>query len=120
MGLKKTQQVEHAYQYFRQKQLEPFTSKELSRHIQSAYQCFEQQLFDSIYCLLSEKTQETMDLLLEDGDVDDDNEEGPFRHLKQDIPGAKLKNVAHAVEKISCLDQLALPIERLSQLTPKL
>lgn len=127
MGLKKTQQMEHAYQYFRQKQLEPFTSKELSRHIQSAYQCFEQQLFDSIYCLLSEKTQETMELLLKDDDVDDDEDLSKedeltirFRHLKQDIPGAKLKNVAHAIEKISCLNQLALPVEKLSQLSPKL
>ena len=43
-----------------------------------------------------------------------------FRHLKQDIPGAKLKNVAHAIEKITCLNKLALPKEILANLSPKL
>ncbi len=139
MGIKKTQQMEHAYHYFQQKQLEPFTSKELTRHLQSAHQSFEEKLFDSIYHPLSLGTQKIMDTLLAD-DVDEDTEdEGAdknedrdetiseeneltirFRHLKQDIPGAKLKNVAHAIEKITCLNKLALPKEILANLSPKL
>jgi len=126
-GVKKLQQVEHAYDYFRQKNIEPFTSKELERHIHSAHQIFEQQLFDSIYNELSGETKEMMDDLLaddsetEDGRPREKNEiEIKFKHLKQDIPGAKLKNVALAIQKINYLKQLKLPNDLLSTLSIKL
>ena len=54
-----------------------------------------------------------MDELLSD-DVESDNDEInddseiKFKHLKINIPGAKLKNVSRAVQKIDCLKQLDL------------
>ena len=39
-----------------------------------------------------------------------DDSEIKFKHLKIDIPGAKLKNVSRAIEKIDCLKQLDLPL----------
>ena len=48
-AVRKSQRIEHAYNYFRENKIEPFTSKELEKHIGSAHREFEQQLFESIY-----------------------------------------------------------------------
>ena len=56
-AIKKSQRIEHAYTYFRENKIEPFTSKELERHVSSAHREFEQQLFETIYSNLNEKTK---------------------------------------------------------------
>ena len=126
-GVKKSQLMDYAYKYFRQERIEPFTSNELERHISSAHRIFEQQLFHSIYDELSGDTKSVMDSLLTDEAISDADEselenisEIKFRHLKQDIPGAKLKIVAFAIQKINYLQQLKLPIKLLSNLSVKL
>jgi TnpA family transposase len=126
-GVKKSQQVEHAYEYFRQKRIEHFASRELERYISSAHKMFEQHLFNSIHNELSSDTKLVMDSLLTDEVIKDEDEselesksEIKFRHLKQDIPGAKLKNVAFAIQKINYLQQLKLPQNLLSNLSAKL
>jgi hypothetical protein len=97
-GVKKSQLMEHAYEYFRQERVEPFTSNELERHISSAHRIFEQELFNSIHNELLSDTKLVMDSLLTDEAIKDEDEselenisEIKFRNLKQDIPGAKLK-----------------------------
>lgn len=107
---KRSQRIEHAYTYFRENKIEPFTSKELERHVSSAHREFEQQLFETIYSKLTENTKQLMDELLSDDaesdhDEANDDSEIKFKHLKIDIPGAKLKNVSRAVQKIDCLTQ---------------
>lgn len=129
-AVKRSQQIEYAYAYFREHKIEPFTSKELERHVRSAHHEFEQKLFESIDSKLTDKTKLQIDeLLLDDSENDDDenNDNGindafkiKFKDLKKDIPGAKLKNVAHAIQKINCLKQLALPEELFSDLSTKL
>lgn len=125
-SVRKSQQIEHAYEYFRQQHMEPFTSKELERHIHSAHQIFEQQLFDSIHNELTDKTKRMIDgLLVDDSEIDDEPSEYNaleirFKHLKQDIPGAKLKNVTHAIQKINYLKQLELPKDLLCNISIKL
>lgn len=126
-GVKKSQQIEHAYEYFRQERIEHFASRELERYISSAHKIFEQQLFNSIHAELSSDTKAVMDSLLTDEAIKDEDEpelenisEIKFRHLKQDIPGAKLKNVAFAIQKIKYLQQLKLPKNMLSSLSIKL
>jgi hypothetical protein len=126
-GVKKSQQVEHAYEYFRQKRIEHFASRELERYISSAHKMFEQQLFNSIHNELSSDTKLVMDSLLTDEVMKDEDEselesisEIKFRHLKQDIPGAKLKNVAFAIQKIKYLQELILPQNLLSNLSAKM
>lgn len=123
--VKRTEQIAHAYEYFRKQRIEPFTSGRMDRYIKSAYYSFEQQLFESINVNLSDKTKKIMDSLLMGGDEPEDEEfddiyQIKFKHLKTDIPGAKLKHVAHAMQKISCLNRLELPGEFLSKLSPKL
>src|SRR3990167_8074348 len=124
-AIKRPQRIEHAYTYFRNNKIEPFTSRELDRHISSSHHEFEQQLFYSIYRKLDEKTKFLMDELLFDDTESDDDEvnddsEIKFKHLKIDIPGAKLKNVFRAIQKIDCLKQLHFPLDVLSSLSEKL
>lgn len=109
-AIKRSQRIEHTYTYFRENKIEPFTSKKLEKHTGSAHREFEQQLFQSIYDKLDEKTKLLMDELLSDDAESDDDEinddsEIKFKHIKIDIPGAKLKNVFRAIQKIDCLKQ---------------
>ena len=124
IAAKKSQQIEFAYEYFRSNRMEPFTSKELERHINSAHQIFETKLFHSILNALSDTTKETIDLLLSDDEVSEDEPDNisnvKFKHIKHDIPGAKLKNVVFAIEKIDFLRQLKFPLQLLSNLSEKL
>jgi hypothetical protein len=128
-AVKRSQRIEYAYIYFRENKLEPFTSKELEKHIHSAHHEFEQQLFNLIYGVLTEKSKYLMNNLLDeilDEDYDfinneeNDQSKIKFKHLKKDIPGAKLKNISHAIQKITCLKQLMLPEDMLSDLSIKL
>lgn len=43
-----------------------------------------------------------------------------FQHLKKDIPGAKLKNISHAIQKVNYLERLMLPENLLFGLSTKL
>lgn len=130
-AVRRSQRIEYAYTYFRENRIEPFTSKELERHIRSAHREFEQRLFESIYSKLTDETKLQIDELLagdsesEDDDEIDDNEVNDelkikFKHIKIDIPGVKLKNVSRAIQKINCLKQLVLPEDLLSGFPTKL
>jgi TnpA family transposase len=130
-AVKRSQRIEYAYTYFRENKIEPFTLKELERHIRSAHREFEQQLFKSIYSGLIDKTKLQMDEFLsddpdgvDDDEIDDnklsDGSNTKFKHIKLDIPGVKLKNVSRAIQKINCLKQLALPEHLFSCLSTKL
>jgi hypothetical protein len=68
------------------------------------------------------------ELLVDDSEHDDDINDSKvndelkikFKHIKTDIPGAKLKNISRAIQKINCLKQLILPEEFLSSFSTKL
>lgn len=128
-AIRRSQRVEYAYTYFCENKIEPFTSKELERHVHSAHHEFEQKLFNSIYCELTEKTTLLIDDLLDKNcdEVEEfisieenDQSQIKFQHLKKDIPGVKLKNISHAIQKIHYLSQLMLPENLLSGLSTKL
>ena len=57
---------------------------------------------------------------LNDDDEINNDLEIKFKHVKIDIPGAKLKNASRAIQKIGCLKQLDLPVDSLSNLSEKL
>lgn len=72
-----------------------------------------------------------MDLLLsEEDDLDADAEQQEvnyedelkikFKHLKQGIPGARLKHVKLALAKVDCIDQLDLPFDFLGEISGKI
>lgn len=128
-GVKKPQQIEHAYTYFRNNKIEPFTSKELERHINAAHKEFEQNFFLSITEQLPDKTKLMIDAILSDSDDDEDEDEDAkitdelnikFNHIKKDTPDAKLKNIDHAILKINCLEKLELPEDFFANLSTKL
>jgi hypothetical protein len=128
-SVKRSQRIEYAYIYFRENRIEPFTSKELERHIHSAYREFEQELLNSVYSKLTDETKLQIDELLTDDSESDDNINDSeandelkikFKHIKTDIPGAKLKNISQAIQKINYLKQLTLPEDLLSRLSTKL
>lgn len=123
-ALKKQQNIEFAYEYFRANNIEPFTSKELERHINSAHKTFEAELFQSIFMALSKEAKASMDFLLSDKDRGSDEHDNisniKFKHLKQDVYGLKLKDAILAIEKVDFLSQLKLPVQLLSQLSIKL
>ena len=119
--------VEYAYEYFRSKKIEPFTSSELERYIRSAYDRFEQNLFSEIYNSLPNDTIDLMDLFLKyDADKEDNEEQMKnfskvkLNDLKKDASGAKLKYVTFEINKIDHLKQLKLPNGLLSNLSRKL
>lgn len=94
-AVKRSQRVEYAYTYFRENKIEPFTSKELEKHVHSAHHEFEQQLFSLICNAITEQSKSLMDNLLDEILDEDDNfinnEESnqyqiKFKHLKKDTP----------------------------------
>lgn len=124
---KRSEYIEYAYEYFQAQKIEPFTSNELERYIQSAHSKYEEQLFNTLYDGLSDETIALMNIILNDefdsGENEDQAEnysEIKFKHLKRDIPGAKLKHVEFEIRKIIQLKQLNLPNELLSNFSRKL
>lgn len=121
--------IEYAYEYFRTKRIEPLTSKQMERCMQTAHKQFEQNLFTKIYNKLSAATIRLLQQLLDYNfnEINDNDEQEQklsfdikFKHLKKDIPGAKLKNVLFELEKIAKLRQLNLPDKLLHNISMKL
>jgi len=109
------QACERAGQFFRENRLESFTPRELERYVRSAPQQFEKKFFANIYSQLSARTINIIDcILINDLSSTDDEDISEtlnikLRHLKKDIPAAKLKNVFAEINKIDCIRQAELP-----------
>lgn len=137
-SLEKT--IELAYEYFKQKRIEPFNENKLLRYIKSACAQFEDYVFDRVYQALSPSSIEHIEILLKQQEEDDqtedrllennveslteeDNEKEKItletdvrlRHLKQDIPGAKLKYVEFELKKMALVKQCVLPQDLLEE-----
>jgi TnpA family transposase len=109
------QAFERAGQFFRDNKLESFTPRELDRYVRSAAQQFEKLFFSKIYSTLSARTISIIDCILinDIGNTDDEDISETLniklRHLKKDIPAAKLKNVSAEINKIDRIRQAELP-----------
>lgn len=120
------QACEKANLFFRENKLEFFTPRELERYVRSASHKFEQRFFSSIFEKLPAETIKLIDGLLNEDvtDIEDEEINGisdiKLRHLKKDIPGAKLKNVVAEIDKINRIRQIPIPIERFNSLPRKL
>ncbi|GAB4393227.1 MAG: hypothetical protein Tsb005_10600 [Gammaproteobacteria bacterium] len=102
--------IEHSHEYFRKKQIEPFAFSKLAEHINSAYANFEKQFFDSIFRNLQGQTKDSMHkLLIDDEHKTGNTEAAKFKHLKKDVPGAKLKHVSFEIKKMQTFSKLILP-----------
>lgn len=109
--------IEKSYQFFYAHKLEPFTQKELERHIRSAQHNFEKQFFLTTTEQLSEETKKEINLLLQDDD-EIDSEDGisiepaakiKLRILKQDLAGIKLKHVQFEIKKLQHVRGILVP-----------
>lgn len=120
------QACEKANQFFRENKLESFTSRELERYVRSAVQQFEKRLFSNINSQLSVSTINSIDALLTNDAMSTEDEDISetlnikLRHLKKDIPAAKLKNVSAEINKIDRIRQIQLPNYIFDNLSRKL
>ena len=114
-----------AYHFCHDQKIEPFSQKELARHIRSAMHRFEKQLFKSIQSQLTKATIDSLDEILVDDDIEGDEVTTPddgesdairLRHLKQDLRGVKLKHIEFELNKLQCLRNITLPVDVLSGL----
>jgi len=109
--------LEKAYQFFREHKLEPFSQKELKRHVRSAQHNFEKQFFSTTVEQLSEETRNAIDALLQ-GDDEIDSEDAvsvesaikiKLRILKQDLAGIKLKHIQFEIKKLQHIRNIIVP-----------
>jgi hypothetical protein len=98
--------MEEVDNYFKKQKLEKFKEKQLTRYISSAKHQFEQKILQSVYDQLDFKNRELIDKLLNQGDEDGIIE---LSELKKDIPGARLKYVNYAIERIEFLRRIKIP-----------
>ncbi len=110
-GAKRQTHFAHAQKYFKDQRIEPPKTQDLIRHIQSAYNIFEEKLFAVISNQLTTEFCEQIDRLI---DLDEDNpkEESDkidFKHLNKNIAGSKLKNVKFELTKLDWFCSLSLP-----------
>lgn len=112
--------MEQVKTYFKQNKIEIFKDSQLDRYINSAKYQFEQQFFKSIYENLNADHRYLIDQVLTE--VNEDSEDGiiELSELKKDIPGARLKNVSYAIDRINLLSKIQLPAIVFSNVDRKL
>ena len=105
--------------FFQQNKLESFKIKPLERYIASARQQFEQELFQKIY-----KSLNTNDCYLIDQILKKPDKSGEdiieLAELKNDIAGARLKNIDYALDKINLLSKISIPTHIIDAVNRKL
>lgn len=120
------QSCEKANQFFRENKLECFTPRELERYVWSASHQYERRVLSNVFSQLSMEAINLIDSLLNDvvagteTDVTDDILDIKLRHIKKDIAGAKLKNVAFEIDKINRIRSISLPVNLLDTFSRKL
>lgn len=101
--------LESTYLYFKKIKVEQFSSKQIMRYINSAQNQFEQELFQNIFDSLTADDLYLIDQILVEESKNRSDKIISLVNLKKDIPGARLKNVNLAIEKIDLLKKITLP-----------
>jgi hypothetical protein len=100
--------LEQTRLYFSKNKIEIVSAQQLEGYILLANQKFEQQFFDKIFNNLNQEDFLLIDRILsKDGDEDDEIIE--LSELRQDIAGAKIKNIQDAIDKVNVLSRIKLP-----------
>lgn len=92
--------------YFEKEKIEMFKEKQLQRYIKSAKFQFEEHLISAVYNSLTKDQCLLIDEILKEQDKSDTFE---LNILKKSIPGARLKHVKTAIDKIDQLSKISLP-----------
>lgn len=104
--------MEQTRLFFYQNKVELFKRKMLERYITSSKHQFEQVFFQEVFASLTKADCYLIDQILEQTEQSKDYVSGDIltlSELKRDIPGAKLKNVDLALDKIALLGKITLP-----------
>lgn len=112
--------LEQTKTYFQEHKIELFKEKQLLRHIKSAKYQFEQKFFQSICDCLTTEHYYLIDQILTEKDFSSEDAIIELSELKKDIPGARLKHVDYAIEKINFLSKIKLPKSVLDNVSRKL
>jgi TnpA family transposase len=112
--------LEQTRLYFVKHKIELFKDKQLKRYIQSAKYQFEQQFYDSICNILSSEDRLLIDQILTESDIAATSKIINLAELKKDIPGARLKHVQNAIDKINLLSKITIPQAVLQNIDRKL
>jgi TnpA family transposase len=118
--------VEKVKIFFQQNKIELFKAKQLERYIVSAKYQFEQKLFKKIYKSLSAGSCDLIDQILKSHDQTLKKADEPkaditeLAELKNDIAGAKLKNIDYALDKIKSLSKISIPDPIIDEVNRKL
>ena len=120
--------IEKSYNFFCESKLEPFTQKELERHVRSVQRTFEKNFFTEVFQKLSVETIKAIDALLNDDEVDDTEHNDSIktvpkiklRYLKKDLAGVKLKHVKFEIEKLKHIQSISVPSDFFATLSRKL
>ena len=99
--------LEQTRLYFAKNKIEIVGTKQLENYILLANQKFEQQFLGKIFNNLNQENLLLIDRILSK-DSDEDHGVIELYELKQDIAGAKIKNVQDAIDKINLLGQIKL------------
>lgn len=103
--------LEQTRTYFVKNKIEIVSTKQLENYILLAKQRFEQEFLGKIFDNLNSKNLLLIDHILGkeiEEDLEEDLEIIELSELKQDIAGAKIKNVQEAIDKINLLGQIKL------------
>ena len=111
--------LEQTRTYFVKNKIEIVSIKQLEDYISLAKQKFEQQFFSKIFDNLTQENLLLIDRILNKDSNEYDGIIG-LSELKEDIAGAKIKNVQGAIDKINLLDQIKLPDSTIESVDRKL
>ena len=112
-GYSKQKNIEESYKYFKQHKLTIFKPKQLERHIKTANNRFAETFENDVCANLTTKQKSLIKSLL------NNNESISFDDMKKSIPGARIKNVSHAIEKINLLSEIKIPDEIINNINRK-
>jgi TnpA family transposase len=94
--------------YFYKNRIELFKSQQLNRYISSSEHKFEQNLFHELFDNLSKNSLLLIDQILVEHTKNTGSEIIELSELKKDIPGARLKHVESAINKITLLSKIQI------------
>ncbi|MEY8717360.1 Tn3 family transposase [Francisella philomiragia] len=112
-GYSKQKSIEESYKYFKEHKLTIFKPKQLERHIKTANNMFTETLENNIFSSLTTKQKLLIKSLL------NNNESISFDAIKKSIPGARIKNVSNAIEKIGLISEIKIPDEIINNINRK-
>lgn len=111
--------IDSVLKHLQAKHIEPPSPASVERIIRSAVHTYETQLFDVFYDKLPVETHHALDSLLKPTSTDDATDSIPLYKIRACRVKATLNSVLQAVVQLKQLQQLNLPVDLFSSISPK-